>query len=219
MKPNIPNLPERESRFLAAKIELRAAAEGEEPKKVFGYAAKFNSESEILEKRGMQFVEVIEKGAFDGVLNNDVRALFNHNSNLVLARSKNGTGSLQIGVDDAGLWYEFEAPDTQLGRDLLTSIRRGDIDSSSFGFVVGKDRFEKRNDGKIQRVISSVSELLDVSPVTYPAYPEATVAFRALEQFRNQEPETPENEPETPSQEEISEVSDWAARLGLPPAH
>ena len=218
-------LPERESRFLSAQIELRAAAEGEEPKKVFGYAAKFNSRSENLGSEGYQFYEIILPGAFDGVLLDDVRALLNHESSAILARSKNGIGSLSLGVDATGLWYEFEAPDTQVGRDLMTSLKRGDIDQSSFSFTVSRDgeswESSQNGDGPIVnvRTISKVSRLYDVSPVTYPAYPDATVALRSLEQFRNQEPETPEPEAKTPSQEELSEVGDWAARLGLPPAH
>jgi HK97 family phage prohead protease len=221
MKPNLPKLPDRESRFLAASIELRAAAEGEEPKKVFGYAAKFNSRSENLGSEGYQFYEVLHPGAFDDVMNDDVRALFNHESSAILARSKNGTGSLQIGIDATGLWYEFEAPDTQVGRDLMTSLKRGDVDQSSFSFTVSKDGQEwtetRDGDGPtiFTRTIKKVSRLYDVSPVTYPAYPDATVALRSLEEFRKQEPETPEPEKQTPSQEELSEVSDWAARFGI----
>jgi hypothetical protein len=197
MKPTIPKLPERESRFLAASIELRAAAEGEEPKKVFGYAAKFNSRSENLGSTDYQFFEVLQPGAFDDVLNDDVRALFNHESSAILARSKNGVGSLSIGIDAIGLWYEFEAPDTQVGRDLMTSLKRGDVDQSSFSFTVAKDGQEwtetKDGDGPtvFTRTIKKVSRLYDVSPVTYPAYPDATVALRSLEEFRKEEPEVP----------------------------
>ncbi len=215
MKGN-PQLPERESRFLAAPIELRAAAEGEESKKVFGYAAKFNARSENLGGSSYQFYEIIMPGAFDDVLNDDVRALLNHESSAILARSKNGEGSLKIGTDSVGLWYEFEAPDTQIGRDLITSLKRGDIDQSSFSFTVEKDgeswESKQEGDGPMihTRTISKVARLYDVSPVTYPAYPDATVALRSLEQFQKQD--TP---PQRPSQEELSEVSDWAARLGI----
>ncbi len=215
MKNKIPNLPERESRFLAASIELRAAAEGEEPKKVFGYAAKFDKRSENLGSDSYQFFEILQPGAFDDVLNDDVRALFNHESSAILARSKAGVGSLSIGVDSVGLWYEFEAPDTQVGRDLMTSLKRGDVDQSSFSFAVGKDGQEwtetKDGDGPtvFTRTIKKVSRLYDVSPVTYPAYPDATVALRSLQEFQEL------SAPPSPSQEELSEVSDWAARLGI----
>lgn len=215
MKTTTP-IPDRESRYLSASVELRAAADGEEPKKVFGYAAKFNSRSENLGGSSHQFYEILKPGAFDDVLNDDVRALLNHDPSAILARSKNGAGTLSIGVDETGLWYEFEAPDTQHGRDLMTSLKRGDIDQSSFSFTVEKDgeSWESRQDGDgpmvHTRTISRVSRLYDVSPVTYPAYPDATVALRSLEEFRKEETPAP-----TPSQEDITEVSDWAARLGI----
>jgi len=216
MKPTLPKLPERESRFLAASVELRAAAESDTAPKVRGYAAKFNSRSENLGSADYQFYEVIEPGAFDDVLGDDVRALFNHESSAILARSKNGEGSLSIGVDAVGLWYEFDAPDTQVGRDLVTSLKRGDVDQSSFSFTVSKDgqKWEETRQGEgpyiATRTISKVARLYDVSPVTYPAYPDATVALRSLEEFRTEhEPEAPE----PPAQNHS--LSHWQRRLGL----
>lgn len=185
-----PTIPEKESRTLSAAVEIRA--EGE-TKKVFGYAAKFNSRSDNLGSSSYQFYEIIQPGAFDDVLNDDVRALLNHESSAILARSKAGVGSLKIGTDTIGLWYEFEAPDTQIGRDLITSLGRGDIDQSSFSFTVTKDgeswESTQEGDGPTvhTRTISKVSRLYDVSPVTYPAYPDATVALRSLEAFKKAE--------------------------------
>lgn len=213
MKPI--NLPERESRFLAASVELRAAAELESTPKVRGYAAKFNSVSENLGSEQYQFREIIKPGAFDDVLNDDVRALFNHESSAILARSKNGEGSLKIGTDDIGLWYEFEAPDTQVGRDLVTSLKRGDVDQSSFSFTVDKDgqdwRELKEGDGPtmITRTITKIKRLFDVSPVTYPAYPDATVALRSLQEFQASE----HTEPKTPSKEEQPDTRRKRAEL------
>jgi uncharacterized protein len=184
-------IPNRESRFLAASVEIRAADDTESRPMVRGYAAKFNTESENLGSSDYQFREMILPGAFDDVMNDDVRALFNHESSAILARSKNGEGSLRIGTDETGLWYEFEAPDTQVGRDLVTSLKRGDVDQSSFSFTVSDDgqKWSEQKDGngptRIMRTISKVSRLFDVSPVTYPAYPDATVALRSLEQFRD----------------------------------
>lgn len=215
MKPNLPTqLPDRESRFLTASVELRAAAETEKPK-IFGYAAKFSTRSENLGGSDWQFYEIIQPGAFDDVLNDDVRALFNHESSAILARSKGGSGSLKIGVDSTGLWYEFEAPDTQVGRDLVTSINRGDVDQSSFSFTVSRDgqEWEEKQEGEgpviYTRTIKKVSRLHDVSPVTYPAYPDATVALRSLEEFRKEEPEKPEPQAEDHS------LSHWQRRMGL----
>ena len=214
MKPQLPN---RESRFLAESVELRAAAETEKPSKVFGYAAKFNRESENLGSTDWQFYETIQPGAFDEVLNDDVRALFNHDPNAILARSKGGEGSLKLGVDDIGLWYEFEAPDTQAGRDLMRSLERGDIDQSSFSFQVNREdqTIVETNDGKgptvLRRTINKVARLFDVSPVTYPAYPDATVMLRSLQEFRQ---ETPTEEPEAPEKvEEPTEDHSISHRL------
>lgn len=209
-----PILPDRETRFLTGQLEIRAAAETEKPR-VRGYAAKFNVESENLGNSEYQFRETIEPGAFSEVLGDDVRALFNHDPNLVLARSKNGEGTLAIGQDDTGLYYEFEAPDTQAGRDLMENIRLGNVDQSSFGFTVAKDgqRWEESRDGDgptiIKRTITRIARLFDVSPVTYPAYPDATVALRSLQEFQAEHPPAPE-----PTPEENHSLSHWQRRLG-----
>jgi len=208
------NMPEIESRFLSASVEFRAGnGESETTKKVFGYAAKFNVESENLGSNEYQFREVIMPGAFDDVLNDDVRALFNHDNNLILARSKNGEGTLKLGIDEVGLWYEFEAPDTQAGRDLMTSIERGDIDQSSFSFRVAENGqiWEEKQigDGAMmaKRTITKVSRLYDVSPVTSPAYPDATVALRSLEKFQSEQ--------EKPEPIVDHSLSHWQRRLSL----
>lgn len=197
MKTKLPNFPNRESRFLSASVEIRAADDTEASPTVRGYAAKFSTESEMLGNREKQFREVIEPGAFDDVLGDDIRALFNHDPNQILARSKGGEGSLRVGTDEVGLWYEFELPDTTAGRDLRESLSRGDIDQSSFGFTVDADKWEER-DNILVRTINKVRQLFDVSPVTYPAYPDATVALRSLEEFR--EEETPAPTPEEPTE-------------------
>lgn len=215
MKPNLPSLPERETRFLTGQVEIRAAAETEKPPTVRGYAAVFNKESENLGSNSYQFREIIEPGAFDDVLKDDVRALFNHDPNMILARSKNGEGTLTIGSDATGLFYEFAPPDTQAGRDLIENIRLGNVDQSSFSFTVAKDgqKWEEKQEGDgpviITRTIKKVDRLYDVSPVTYPAYPDATVALRSLEEFRNEEPEKPEPQAEDHS------LSHWQRRMGL----
>lgn len=188
----------RETRRVTAPIELRSMAENATANTVFGYAAKFNTRSENLGTADYQFYETIQPGAFDDVLGDDVRALFNHESDLILARSKGGEGTLKIGVDAVGLWYEFEAPDTSVGRDLLVSLRRGDIDQSSFSFSVDKDgqKWTETQDGEgpriINRTITKVSRLYDVSPVTYPAYQDTEVDCRSLDalvaEFREEEP-------------------------------
>ena len=141
---------------------------------VEGYAVVFNSESRDLGG----FTEVIEPTALEGVVpKSDVLCLLNHNEDKgVLARCKFGVGSLTLEVDDIGLRYSFEAPNTNLGDELLEGLKRGDINASSFAFKVGEDRWTKRNDGSYLRTISIINELFDVSPVYRAAYDATTVS-------------------------------------------
>lgn len=160
----------------AAKIEFRADGER---RTATGYAALFNSQSSDLGG----FVETISPGAFDSALAvSDVRALFNHDPNLVLARTASGTLTLE--VDEIGLRYSFEIPNTTYGNDFAEMLKRGDVTQSSFGFVVGADKWEPEEENakgkKMKRTILEVRELFDVSPVTYPAYPDTSVALRSM---------------------------------------
>ena len=145
-----------------------------------GYAAVFNTLSQPL----CGFREQIAPGAFDGVLNGDVRALFNHDPNHVLGRTLSKT--LRLNVDKVGLFYEVDLPDTQAARDLTTCIDRGDVSQSSFAFRVAPngDTWDENEDGIIIRTITKFAILYDVSPVTYPAYLDATVDVRSFDAFR-----------------------------------
>ena len=145
---------------------------------VEGYALLFNTESRDLGG----FVEIIEPTSLDGVIEkSDVFCVLNHqNERGILARSKNGSGSLILEVDERGLKYLFEAPNTALGDELLEYLKRGDITGSSFAFVVNEDKWENR-DGSYLRKIKSFDLLFDVSPVFSPAYEETSVAKRSLD--------------------------------------
>lgn len=136
----------KERRFNHSKVELRAAND-KGLRSVVGYAAVYNSPSNPLRASRGEFVEVIEPGFFDGVMNDDVRALFNHDENFILARSNAGKGTLSLFTDERGLGYEFTPPDTTAGRDLAVSLERGDIDASSFAFSIreGGDKWEQRD--------------------------------------------------------------------------
>ena len=136
---------------------------------VIGHAAVFNSLSEDLGG----FRERIEPGAFDDVLDNDVRAYFNHDPNFLLGRVSAGT--LRLGVDEKGLRYELDIPDTTAGRDLKENMRLGNITQSSFAFTLGRDgdSWERNEEGNDIRIIHKVNRLYDVSPVSLPAYPSA----------------------------------------------
>ena len=151
--------------------ELKAAVEG---RTVEGYASVFNSMSEDLGG----FREIILPGAFSNVLDNDVRALYNHDSNYLLARTTSGT--LELKEDDKGLYYRFEMPNTSYGNDMLELFRRGDLSQSSFGFTVEKDSW-RMEQGQHVRYIERVGSLFDVSPVVYPAYASASSGLRSAE--------------------------------------
>lgn len=158
--------------------ELRAVMDGDKPTKICGHAAKFDSLSEDLGG----FRERIAPGAFAKTIQSgDVRALWNHDANIVLGRNKSGT--LRMSEDSAGLYYECDAPDTQLVRDMVMSpIARGDVNQCSFGFRTISDKWAKV-DGEWLRTLLEV-ELFDVSPVTYPAYASTDVGLRSLAQVR-----------------------------------
>lgn len=167
------NLPESETRL--GTVELRSD-DGEQ--RISGYAAMFNTLSENLGG----FREQIHAGAFDRVLTDDVRALFNHDPSFILGRTTAGT--LQLDADATGLRYRIDPPDTQYARDLHKSIERGDVTQSSFAFQVGEDDWSEDDDGRLIRTIHSIKRLFDISPVTYPAYPDTSVAARNIDQFK-----------------------------------
>ena len=150
-------------------IEVREA-EGDEMV-LEGYAAVFNSETDLG-----AFREVIKPGAFDDVMDNDVRALINHDPNLVLGRTTNGT--LKLEQDERGLKYRVELGKQQYAKDFYESVKRGDISQSSFAFTIDKQSW---NEERTVRSVDKVRQLLDVSPVTYPAYSAATVQARDLQ--------------------------------------
>jgi uncharacterized protein len=163
----------------AAIASFRQAADGA-AKRIDGYAAVFNSPT----KFGSWFQEQIAPGAFtDAIGRDDVRALFNHDNNLVLGRTKNGT--LRLSEDERGLKIEIDPPDTQFARDLLASMERGDVDQMSFGFYVEKEMWDETVTPPM-RTLLKVS-LADVSVVTTPAYEDTevhVVGLRSLEKAR-----------------------------------
>ena len=167
-----------ERRYNAATYEVRAEGDS---RHVEGYASVFDSPSV-----DMGYREIISKGAFDGVIIvSDVLALLNHDERRgVLARSRKGVGSLKLEIDENGLKYGFDAPNTALGDELLESLRRGDISESSFAFTVADERWEKQPDGTYIRYIDKVERLYDVSPVYTPAYEATTCDLRGLEEAK-----------------------------------
>jgi uncharacterized protein len=175
------------------------------PSMLRGYAAVFNEETVI----GSWFREVIAPGAFADVLTNDVRALFNHDSNIVLARTTNDT--LTLLEDDKGLLYEIKLnPDDPDAIRVAAKVERGDVSQSSFAFWLDEDgedwdRSEVKQGKLPLRTIRRVSQLDDVSPVTYPAYTGTSVSARAEQRARV--------ESDTEEQDSPGEIPTWRARL------
>lgn len=184
---------------------------------VEGYAVVFNSQSEDL-----GFYETINPSAIteEVLKRSDVFCLFNHDQDKVLARSKYGTGSLQLQLDEQGLKYTFTAPNTDLGDELLEYLRRGDIDSSSFAFTVSTDEgsevWTTGTDGRQYREILKIDELHDVSPVWNPAYTSTSVSQRTLDKLNQLREMQDEKEKEVQEQEETVEKTDEVQNEEVP---
>ena len=178
-------------------IELRNEPES---RHIEGYGSVFNERS--LDLGG--FVEMIAPGAFDGVIDrSDVKCYLDHNPEKgILARSRNGKGSLSLVVDEKGLRYEFDAPHTNLGDEVVEGLKRGDYSQSSFAFTVDDEVWTKEADGTYLRTITKIGGLYDVSIVANPAYEGTSVALRSLDAFKAQEEISAEVKEEEPKTEE-----------------
>ncbi len=163
-------------------VEIRSI-EGRRPV-IAGSAIVFNSWSQVMvNERGRQFRERIAPTAFDRALveNPDIRALWNHNSDMPLGRTRNGT--LILRKDGVGLHIELEPPANSWGADALESIRRGDVSGMSFAFQAkrdGGDTWAKGADGIAERTLID-ADLYEVSPVVFPAYPATSVGVRSVD--------------------------------------
>lgn len=180
-----PNIEGKERRGLVFELRME---KNESEKPIFrGHAAVFDSPSELL---AGCFREIIKPGAFTEALKiSDVRALWNHNPDHVLGRSSAGT--LRMKEDETGLSIEIDPPDTTVGRDLRISMERGDVTEMSFAFKVAQDgdvwTRDADDSGNWTRTIGKFERIYDVSPVTYPAYPETDCALRSLDAVKSKE--------------------------------
>lgn len=165
-----------ERRYAVSALEVikRSDAADAKSRRVGGMALRYN----VVYDLGW-FSEEIRAGALDAANMADVVALFNHDPNIPLAR--NSAGTLTLRNDSEGLHYEFDAPNSPNGDNLLESVTRGDVRASSWAFTVSDYEWEMR-DGKDHRVITKIRAVYDVSPVTYPANPDTTVALRSRPQ-------------------------------------
>jgi len=179
--------------------ELRAVrAEGDSGPGLVGYAAVFNVEANI----GGAFIETVAPGAFTNVLEAepDTRALVNHDPNLVLGRTPK---TLRLEQDEHGLKVEVDLPDTQVARDLVVLIDRGDVDEMSYAFTVAADEMD--SSGEVpKRTITEIGELFDVTVATYGAFKqtEVEVGYRsaaevlAYHESKGAEPSSENTEPQ-----------------------
>lgn len=157
-----------------------------EDRHVSGYAIRFNEESNYL-----GFYEIILPSAIDEdtIMRSDIFALLNHDTEKVLARCKYGVGNLKLTIDNQGVKYDFDVLENELGDTLLSYIRSGIIDSSSFAFSLPTDDDEcqkwtkNTKTGKIKRYIKKIDKLYDVSPVYQPAYSTSTCSCRSFDKF------------------------------------
>lgn len=141
---------------------------------VSGYAVVFDSPSKPL--YGGAFVETVDKRAFEGVDLSNVFLLYNHNSDDVMGNTSSGT--LKISIDERGLKFDAELPETQRGKDTFQLVKRGDIQGVSFGFIVLRDSWST-NVSPEQRLIEQIKEIREISITPYPAYEQTKVSARA----------------------------------------
>lgn len=157
-----------------AKCEVRIEQEAGKPPHLRGYAARFN----ILSNDLGGFRERIMPGAFSSAMQSgvDVRALVDHDKSKLLGRTSAGT--LKLGQDDRGLWFDIEMPDVQYARDLQVLVKRGDYRGMSFGFLTPKngDRFVREGAAAIRELLAV--DLKEITVTSIPAYPDTSLYLR-----------------------------------------
>lgn len=181
------HVPGREVRSIRAEVKVRETEAGPA---IHGYGIVYDRDSHVLTgDDDKPFVERIHPRALEKLLASgpDVRALGNHDPNMLLGRTK--TGTLTLRSDDVGVHYEIKPPKSAIGDYFLEVIRRGDMDGSSFGFNVapGGDRWDMATDPPT-RTVTEIRDLFDIGPATFPAYQDTTVAARALRSLERARP-------------------------------
>lgn len=140
---------------------------------IAGYFIRFNEETKLY--KGV-YEEIRSSAIVNSLKNNDVRCLFNHDSAVVLGRTGNST--LQLRADEIGVWGEVTInPNDKQANDIYARIERGDINACSFGFIPIDEEIENRDDGSVKFIVKDI-DLREVSCVTWPAYPQTSIAAR-----------------------------------------
>lgn len=154
--------------------DMEVRSEEGQPTIIRGYAAVFDQLSVPL----YGFREKIQKGAFaESLSKNNIKALWNHNSDFPLGSTSGGT--LRLEEDERGLSFELELPNNSWGHDAGISIQRKDVDGVSFGFSVKKDSWDNTDPNNSIRTLEDV-DLIEISPTPFPAYPATNVSARSL---------------------------------------
>lgn len=169
--------------------------EGAESRKIRGYAIVFGRESELLSDYWERYREIIEPGAVDVVLldSSDIKMTLWHNRERLLARRNNGEGTLLVGIDEKGVWYEFDAPHTPDGDTALELVKRGDLAGSSFIYTTDESndvRYNKLSDGTIVRHVLKISRIYDMTIASDPAYRDTTVNAREVSAMFEPQPQS-----------------------------
>jgi uncharacterized protein len=183
MKDYIKNIDSAERRFFSEPVGFEKREDGVDENVIEGYAAVFNKDSEDFGG----WHERISPGAFSDVLKDNAVALFNHDMNYVLGR--NGV-NVTLSEDATGLRYKVKLPDTSFAKDLRQLIKDGIIHQSSFAFTVSEQEWKHTDSKPSVRTIKKIKRLYDVSPVTTPAYPDASVGARAFAETKDAQPLT-----------------------------
>ncbi|HYE11362.1 MAG TPA: HK97 family phage prohead protease [Patescibacteria group bacterium] len=171
----------RQTRSLMTNLKATRAEQSPEDMYIEGYFAVFNKPTELWPGA----FEEIAPGAFDETLGNDIRALINHDTTLVLGRNKSGT--LEIIVDSHGLWgrVKINPKDTD-AVNLYERVMRGDVDQCSFGFNIIEEETEWRDDGSVKWTLKKI-DLHEISVCTFPAYEDTGVQARHTEVEQHKE--------------------------------
>ena len=164
-----------------------------------GYASVFNQRSKIIFENNRLFYEVINRNAFDDVLQSsdlNVILTFNHDRGRVMARTKSGT--LELSTDDYGLKFKAKVPNTTLGNDVYELVSRGDLFENSFAFAVknGDDEWTKDERGDNMRIVKKIARLYDVSVVVDGAYANTDIFARDEKSEKRIEPAEGETQDE-----------------------
>lgn len=174
--------PESRLRASAPNAELRAVAG--DSLTIEGYAVLYNVRSDPIYGR---FYEIIAPGAFDRSLREspDVRCLWNHDDGVVLGRV--GAGTLEITTDDRGVWFSCQCPDSPDGRSAHASVKRGDVNQPSFLFRCREDKWTYDMVGDVEVEVRTVldADMIEVSPVTFPAYSVNESVIARCAEFRS----------------------------------